>query len=142
MARIALPCHDLPYRVQQQVLRCGGNAAAQGHSLRMQDIHQVRQTGGQVSGIVPAHGQGCFITQLRRLKRRPAIHSAVFLSHLMEQALGMGLHGLPHLADQAGGGGVSLPAAPAAAVAGNAVLLDNNVAHLTACAHPRVQLPI
>ena len=77
MAGIALPCHDLPHRLQQQMLRRGSHAAAQGHGLRMQDVHQVGQARRQLFRVGAADGQGRLGPLLRRLEGRPALHAAI-----------------------------------------------------------------
>lgn len=84
----------------------------------------------QVFHVLAAHCQ-----QPSRLppgppERRAAVHGAQGLRRGVQAAVGMGLHGGAGLLDQRRGGGVPLPAAPAAAVAQLAALADHHVARL------------
>ena len=114
----------------QQRFPLVGDAAAQGYDLGKKDIHQVGDPHPQIPDVLRNHPGGCRISGLLPGKGRAAIYAALFPGDAVQGAVRVGRHSRLRPAYQCRGGGIGLPAAPAAAGAGETLIVDAGMPHL------------
>lgn len=121
----AVPLH-IPAHRGQQALPLSADAAADEDHLRSQGVDDVGHSRPQIVAEAVHHGVGGLVSPVRRVKHGLSGD----LLRPRQQGLRMLRRRLPGLTDQGRGGGIRLPAAPAAAGAGLAVQHQQGVAQL------------
>ena len=111
------------------------DAAAQGDDLRLEDVDKVGQPLRQILQVLVHHRSGGHVALAHGLEGGAAIHPVQRAAHQAPHGgVRVLIHGGGGLADEGVGGGVPLPAAPAAAGTLVAVVDDDDVPALAGAA--------